>query len=78
MEVRAILHKLYPYKKPQIDSNIDDPTPKTNVGLQMLHTIHKDASPTSDIDRYLDTPVVDQDGKDDPKWVLQQQRANTL
>ena len=44
----------------------------------MLQKIHKDATPVSKINRYLDGPLVDWDGSDDPNWVLQQWKANSL
>ena len=44
----------------------------------MLCTIHKDVALVSDIDRYLDTLVVNWDGKDDSEWILQWWKVNTL
>jgi hypothetical protein len=44
----------------------------------VLYTIHKDVALVLDIDRYLDTLVVNWDSKDDLEWILQWWKANTL
>lgn len=44
----------------------------------MLRKIHKDATPVSEIDRYLDSPLVAWDGLEDPNWVLKWWKANSL
>ena len=38
--------------------------------------MHKDTTPVSNIDRYLDSPIVAWDGNEDPKWVLKWWKAN--
>jgi len=59
-EVQKLLHKQYPRQKPTVESNANatDNT-KTSLELRMLRTIRKNTTPTSDINRYLDSPVVD-------------------
>jgi hAT family C-terminal dimerisation region len=44
----------------------------------MLRKIHKDTTPVSEIDQYLDGPLVDWNGLDDPNWVLRWWKANSL
>ena len=39
---------------------------KSTLELRMLRKIHKDATPVSKIDRYLDSLVVAWDGLEDP------------
>jgi hypothetical protein len=78
-EVRGLLHKLYPHEKPVTQSNVNlSNNLRTSLKLRMLRTIHKNTTPTSDIDRYLNSPVVDRDGSEDPGWVLKWWAANTL
>ena len=51
---------------------------KSTLELRMLRKAHKDAIPVSEIDRYLDGPLVDWDGSDKPNWVLQWWKSNSL
>ena len=44
----------------------------------MLRKIHKDATPVSKIDRYLDSPLMVWDGLEDSNWVLKRWKANSL
>jgi hAT family C-terminal dimerisation region len=77
--VRTILYKQYPQNSPSTESTTTNSTFKPSIGFRMLHDMHKNATPTSDIDRYLDSPVVEWDGKkDDKNWVLKWWKANTL
>jgi zinc finger BED domain-containing protein 1 (E3 SUMO-protein ligase ZBED1) len=50
---------------------------KSTLELQMLCKVHKDATPISEIDWYLDGPLVEWNGLDDPNWVLQWWKANS-
>ena len=55
--IRSTLHKLYP-SQPRGSSQDVDLAKKSTLELRMLRKIHKDATPVSEIDRYLDSPVV--------------------
>jgi hypothetical protein len=75
--IRSTLHKLYP-SQPQGSSQDEDLAKKSTLELRMLRKIHKDATPVSEIDRYLDSPLVAWDGLEDPNWVLKWWKANSL
>ena len=75
-----IIHKLYPAQRPNTPTSAS-PTPSrltpSNFQAQLLQRVHKDTTLVFDVDRYLDSPIVAQDGNEDPKWVLKWWKANT-
>jgi hypothetical protein len=78
-QVRTIIHKLYPAQRPNTPASAG-PTPSgltpSNFQAQLLRRVHKDTTPVSDVDRYLDGPIVAWDGNEDPEWVLKWWKAN--
>jgi hypothetical protein len=74
--VRNTLHKLYPLQHDS-SSQATEPSTKSTLELRMLRKVHKDTTPVSEIDRYLDGPLIEWDGSDDPNWVLQWWKANS-
>jgi hypothetical protein len=68
--VRNTLYKLYPLQHDSSGQAVE-PSTKSTLELQMLRKVHKDTTPVSEIDRYLDGPLIDWDSSDNPNWVLQ-------
>jgi hypothetical protein len=65
------LYKLYLIQQcNRTSSQAVDLSTKSTLKLRMLRKVHKDSTPISKINRYLDGPLVDWDGLDDPNWLL--------